>query len=129
LGANKAAGLAGNYAYLATPAGVSPDAGLGLVQIATGALGHPGRVAGVLWSRWLGIYASVSAGGLIGVLSPWVVVAAVLAVLENGLNHNLGFLAPGFQEILLLVLLPLGSVDGLVRLALGPPRWATAAAR
>ena len=124
-GANKAAGLVGNYAYLATPSGAGPGAGLSLGQIATGALGHPGRVAGVLWSRWLGIYASVSAGGLIGVVSPWVVVAAVLAVLENGLNHNLGFLAPGFQEILLLVLLPLGTVNVLVRLARRRPRWAS----
>ncbi|MHB8498559.1 MAG: DUF2079 domain-containing protein [Acidimicrobiales bacterium] len=126
IGANAGSGLAGGYGYLAA---TSPSpAALSLVGLATGVAGHPGRVVSVLWNRRLDLYAAVSAGGLVGVLSPWVVVAAVLVLLENGLNQYLGFVAPSFQDSLLYVLIPVGTVDVLVRLARRRPRWAAVAA-
>jgi len=126
IGADRGSGLAGGYGYLA--AGSGSPAALGPFAIATGLMGHPARAAHVLWDRRIDLYAAVSASGLIGVLSPWVAVVALMVLLENGLNHYLGFLAPSFQDSLLYVLIPVGTVDVLARLARRRPRWAAAGA-
>ncbi|MHB8497908.1 MAG: DUF2079 domain-containing protein, partial [Acidimicrobiales bacterium] len=127
LGANKSSGLAA-YSYLVAVHPGNNHAVPGLPQIATAVIGHPGRVTAILWDRRLGLYASLATGGLVGVLSPWALVMTVVVLLENGLNHSLGFLTPGFQELLLLVLIPVGTVDVLVRLGRRRPRWAAVAA-
>ncbi len=124
LHANRGSGLVGGYGYLAVGAGVPVSTGLGLAQIAPGILRHPQHVVAVLWDRRLDLYAVVSSGGLFGVLSPWVVTAAILILLENSLNHYLGFIAPGYQDVLLFVLLPVGTVGVLAMLARRHPRWA-----
>ncbi len=124
LGANKSSGLVVGYSYLTAASPGTIGSSPGLAQISSSIISHPARVAGILWSRGLDLYASVAAGGLIGILSPWVVVVTVVTLLENGLNHYLGFLTPGFQEFLLLVLVPVGSVDILARVARLRPRWA-----
>jgi len=125
-GANAGSGLASGYGYLA--AASAAPAALGPLGIVTGVVGHPVRVAGVLWDRRLDLYAAVVPGGLLGVLSPWAVVAVVLVLAENGLHHYLGFVAPGFQDSLLYILIPVGTVDVLARLGSRWPRWAVAAA-
>ncbi len=128
VGADKASVLTAGYGYLAASAGGVEPAHVGLSQIAAGTLGHPGRAVGILWSRRLDIYAQLAPAGLIGILSPWAAVTAAVALLENGLNHYVLFIVPGFQDIILYVLLALGTVDVLVRLARRRPRWAAVAA-
>jgi len=125
-GSDRGSGLAGGYSYLATGSG-SPTA-FGPIALATGMVGHPARAAHVLWDRRVDLYAAVAPGGLIGLLSPWVAVAAVVVLLENGLNHYLGFIAPSFQDSLLYVVVPVGTIDVLARLARRRPRWAAAGA-
>jgi uncharacterized membrane protein len=115
--ANKGSGLATGYGYLALGAGATAPAQMDLFQLVTGIAAHPLRAADVLWSRRVDLYAGVAPGGLLGAVSPWtwLVVAAVLA--ENALNHYLGFISPGFQDVLLLVVVPVGTVELLGRLS------------
>ena len=130
MGANRGSDLAAGYGYLAAETGVSPARSLGLTRLASGLLHHPQRIAAVLWDRRLDLYANFAPSGLVGVLSPWVAVVAVLVLLENALytNSYLGFIVPGFQGLLLFVLLPVGTVGVLAGLARRRPGWAVLAA-
>lgn len=100
-----------NYGYLVA-GGASVQ--VGLPQIVTGILRHPQRVVEVLWRRRLDLYADIAPAGLLGVLSPWVAVAAVLVLVENGINANQAFIAPSFQCLVLYVMVPVGTVQVLM---------------
>jgi len=124
IGANKGSGLESGYGYLAVAAGTAAPVSLDLSQIVLGLLLHPLRVVDTLWSRRLDIYGAVAPGGLIGFAFPWVIVAAALVVVENGLNDYAGFIVPGFQDALLFVLVPVGTVALIALLARRHPRFA-----
>ncbi len=123
-GANRGSDLVSGYGYLALAAGVAAPAQLGLTEILKGILLHPGRVLQVLWSRRLDVYAITLPSGLIGIFSRWAAVVAALVIVESGLNHLSGFIAPSSQDLLLFVLLPVGTVHVLVRVCRRHRRWA-----
>ncbi|HLG93090.1 MAG TPA: DUF2079 domain-containing protein, partial [Acidimicrobiales bacterium] len=121
-GANRASGLVTGYGYLATGGPTAP-ARLGLGQLAAGVLRHPQRVAQVVWARRLDVYAALGPAGVVGVASPWALPAAALVLAENALNRYLGFLVPGFQDLLVFLLVPVGTVAVLAALARRRRRW------
>ncbi len=124
-GADKGSGLIGGYAYLALGAQVPPTT-FGLTQLVKGVAAHPGNVARALWTRRLDIYAALAAPGLLGVASRWIALPALAVVLENALNRSLNFLVPGFQDLLVYLWVPVGTV--VVLAALGRRRARLAAA-
>lgn len=117
LHANRASALAPGYGYLVVGAGAASPPQLGMLQLAEGIVRHPARVLRVVWERRLDLYASLGACGLVGVLSPWVVMAAVVVFGENMLYRYAGFSAPGFQTALVYVLVPVGTVHVVTVLA------------
>jgi hypothetical protein len=112
-GWNLGSGLASGYGYLAAGASGALPGSVGLGKLVVGVLEHPQRVVSTLWSRRVDLYANVGPAGVLGLASPWVAVACVLVLLENGLHANLLFVLPGFQGILLFVLVPVGTVGVL----------------
>ena len=125
IGANRGSNLVHEYGYLAIALGAAQPAQLGLFEIVKGIVLHPGRLISVLWSRRLDVYAILVPSGLIGLLSPWALVGSALVVIESGLNRNSGFIAPSFQDLLLFVVLPIGTVQVLAMLGRRHRRWAT----
>ncbi len=116
VGANEASSLATGYGYLTTTAAAGAPEHLGVMGLVSGILRHPISALHTLWTRRLGIYAAIASAGLIGVFAPWVVIPSALVLLENGLNSYLVFLDPGFQDALLFLLIPLGTVMILARI-------------
>ncbi len=127
-GLNAGSGLAGGYGYLAAGASVVLPGSIGLKQLVVGVLEHPQRVLSTLWSRRVDLYADVGPGGVLGLASPWVAVACLLVLVENGLNAYLGFVAPAFQSALVFVVLPVGTIGVLAALGRRRPRLALVAA-
>ncbi len=127
-GLDAGSGLVSGYGYLAAGASAVLPGSIGLKQLVVGVLEHPQRVLSTLWSRRVDLYADLGPAGLLGLASPWVAVACLLVLLENGLNANLGFVAPQFQSALVFVLLPVGTVGVLAALGRRRPRLALIAA-
>lgn len=128
LGAHKGSGLETGYGYLVAGSGAVPGS-VDLPQVVRGIAAHPATVLRVLWSRRLDLYASVGAGGLLGALWPWAVVPVALVLLENGLKgSDVLFIAPSFQNLLVYILVPVGTVALLAALARGRARMAGALA-
>jgi hypothetical protein len=114
VGGNAGSGLSGHYAYLAGPGllRASPT------RILKGALTHPSRVLGRLWSQRLDLWAYTSSAGLIGLFTPWAVLP-VLVLLETGLTGGEGLAGSPYESFgAFLFLIPL-SVLALGRL----DRW------
>lgn len=122
--ANRGSGLSAGYGYLAAGAGAAVASQIDVVQIVRGLAQHPREVVTVVTSRWLDLYAAVGPGGLLGALSPWVWVPVLVVLLENSLDHYQLYLDPGFQDVLIYVLVPIGTIDVLVRLGRRAPRLA-----
>jgi len=110
IGANKASSLATGYGYLVNAISPANSMGLGATQIFLGVLEHPFRAVTVLWDRRVNIYGVLAPGGLIGVFWPLVAVPIALVLLENGLNSYGDFIVPGFQDALLFLLVPIGTI-------------------
>jgi hypothetical protein len=103
-----------SYGYLG-----GPGAGAGGVgQVVEGALSHPGRVAGALWGSRADIMANLAPAGLVGMASPWVLGVGLVVLLTNELDRYIGGSAPGFQSMALYMLVPIGTVLVLARVAL-----------
>lgn len=117
--ADRASLLVASYGYLVVGAGQPIPSSLGLVQLAEGVITHPMNVARELWARRLDLYAAASTGGLVGALWPAIGPVVILVLVEGGLNGYLGLALPGFQNALLFVLLPVGAVAVISRLARG----------
>jgi hypothetical protein len=115
VGADQAVYLAGGYGYLAVGARQAAPASLTVTELAGRVLGHPMNAIRVLWDRRVDIYADVSTGGLLGVISPWVLLPALAVVIEGALYGKTytGFIVPGYQVALLFVLVPVGTVGVL----------------
>jgi hypothetical protein len=125
--ANRGSGLAGGYGYLAAGVGAagagaaSPAQG-DIVQIVRSIVQHPRHVLDVVTSRWVDVYAAVAPGGLLGAFSPGLWVAVIVVLLENSLNHYSLYLDPGFQNILIYLLVPVGTIQLLVNFGKRAPR-------
>lgn len=108
------------YSYLATGSvAAAGPAQFDLRQVVVGILRHPLEIVKVLWDRGLDIYAKLGASGTVGILSPWAVAVVVLLLLENALDGNgkgAQFVAPGFQDIALLLFMAIGTVHVVRRL-------------
>jgi hypothetical protein len=111
---NKSSSL-GSYAYLAASGHLGRP--LGLVAMATGIATHPLGVLRALWARRVDLWTNVVASGLLGVAFVWVLPISVIVLLANGLYGGELFAAPGFQNVPLYVLLPVGTVAVLGWLA------------
>lgn len=117
INANRGALLSTDYGYLAgNPALINPSK-FGVVQLVDGIARNPTRAIAMLWSRRLDIYAVLSSGSLIGLFSVWTVIPVLLILIENGLNVRVLFIVPGYQDALLFVLLPVGSIAVLSSLS------------
>lgn len=113
-GGSAGSGLSGHYAYLAGP-GVRRASPL---RILKGALTHPSRVFGHLWSQRLDLWAYTTSAGFIGLFTPWAVLP-VLVLLETGLTGGKGLAGSPYESFgAYLFLIPL-SVLALGRL----DRW------
>lgn len=126
--ANRGSVLPDGYGYLANNIGPINPNDFGVVQILSGIVHNPARSISVLWSRRIDIYAILSSGGLIGIFSVWALIPALIVLLENGLNSYVGFIVPSFQDALLFMLLPVGSIAVLSSLSKRSPRLIAVAA-
>lgn len=110
-GADRGADLASGYGYLAAGGGVATA--VGMAGVVRGLVGHPGQALGVLWSRRLDLYASLSPSGFLGALAPWTAPLVLLVLIEDGLNKYVGFAVPGFQNVPVYVAGAVGTVTVL----------------
>jgi hypothetical protein len=109
LGATKGSGLS-NYAPLILGHQATlPDSTSGLT-VAKAMVTHPGRVARAFWPNRVNAWANLSAGGLIGIAWPPVLVPVALVLLEGALEHGHQFALPGFQNMPVVILGAVGTV-------------------
>lgn len=108
-----------NYGYLAGP-GVTHN----LMSLVSGIAAHPTGVFAALWRHRLDIWANLAPGGLIGIASPWVLGPALPILLADNLAPGNLFAQPTFQNVLLYVVVPLGTVLVLARMHRRWPRLA-----
>lgn len=108
----------GLYGYLAGP-GLSsaPSLSTLIFQVST----HPGRALSALLRHRVDIWANLAPEGLVGIASPWVLGLTLPVLLANDLVRGNRFSAePGFQSVLLYVIVPFGT---LLVLAWLHQRW------
>ena len=113
----------GAYGYLAGAAATSKG---GVPALIAGVLTHPQTVLVKLWQRRPEIWANLAPGGVIGMLIPWVLGPALLALLASELASGLTFAAPLFQSVILYVIVPMGSALAITRVHSRWPRVAIA---
>lgn len=114
-----AAQFVSSYGFLAGPGvGVGGVGAADIARVVAGALAHPGRVLATLWSNRLAILANLAPSGLIGIALPCLLGIGVVGLATTELNRYTAFVAPGFQSLVIYVLVPLGTVLVLARLAL-----------
>jgi hypothetical protein len=117
--ADKGGSLISTYGYLAS-SGVTPD----LMSLVSGIAAHPTGVFAALWGHRLDIWANLAPGGLIGIASPWALGLALPILLAGNLARGNAFAQPLFQNVLLYVVVPLGTVLVLTRMHRRWPRLA-----
>lgn len=103
--------LVSTYGYLGGP-GIPASAGLMTLMLHVAS--HPFKVLSVLWGHVSDIWANLAPGGLIGLANPWALGFALPSLLANNLIRGNLFAQPVFQNVLLYVIVPLGSVFALV---------------
>lgn len=115
--ADRGSGLASGYGYLA---GQPPVGSVRVSQIAVGALRHPGRVIGHLWSDRGDLWANASPAGIAGLASIWGIVPAAVALVPGALVEGHLFAVPSFQNFLAYPFLGLGTILAADRLRRRP---------
>lgn len=115
--ADRGSGLASGYGYLA---GRLPVGSVRMSQIAVGALHHPGRVIGHMWSDRGNLWANASPAGLAGLASIWGLVPAAVALIPGALAEGHLFAVPSFQNFLAYPFLGLGTILAADRLRQRP---------
>jgi hypothetical protein len=111
---NKASSLQ-TYDYLAATGPLGPP--LGVAALVKGIASHPLGVLRVLWGKRLDLWANAAPSGLLGVGFVWLLPIAVVVLLANNLFAGWLFAAPSFQSLPLYVLVPVGTIAVLGRLA------------
>jgi len=96
-----------------------------LSSVVIGALKHPGAALSTVWGYKLSIWADLSSGGLVGVLSPWAFGVPLVVMAENALNSVPNYISPntGYQNFPEYIFLPVGTVLVCLALAVSPSRW------
>jgi uncharacterized membrane protein len=104
--ADQASPLVSGYGYLAGPTIPHPSES----QMVLGAITHPSRLLGQVWSNRDNIWANFSPAGFIGVLSPWALFPAILAYAPGLLFRGHPFALPMFQNVVVYPFVAVGTV-------------------
>jgi hypothetical protein len=80
------------------------------LNVLSGALAHPARVAQALWANRIDLWANLSPGGLIGLVWVPVLVPITLILAESQFTSIVDFSYPGFQSIAVVPLVAVGTV-------------------
>lgn len=108
----------GNYAELAAH-GRAPSA----ANLLAGVVTRPGRALAALARNGLDLYANAAQGGFIGLAFLPLAAPAWIALLESGLGSVNGFADPGFQNVVVAVLLPVATAAVLLLATTARRRW------
>jgi hypothetical protein len=105
------------YGYLAAGNATAGSARLTITGLARGIAAHPSVLAQALWSKRTDLIANLAPAGLVG-LGDLLLLPSMLVVLLSGtLAPGLVFAEPLFQVLPVYILLPVGTVAVLARLA------------
>jgi Predicted membrane protein (DUF2079) len=129
LGATKGSSLAQQYNLLLLSSGGLPLHQASVSALVKTVLTHPAHALSLLWASRVNLWGVVSPGGLLGLFWLPLLVPAVLVLVEGGLSGPL-FSRPGFQNIILVPLIVVGTVAicaGLANRAGKRRRWLVAA--
>ncbi len=117
LGDNMGSSLTSGYGYLVS--GLRPGQAVTLAAILGGIVHHPSVPIRILHERFSLILHNLRSGGVIGALSPWVLFLVVVVVAPNALEFHRIFITTAFQNLVLYLFVPVGSIlvlDWLARL-------------
>lgn len=83
-----------------------------VIHVLEGALSHPGTALAQVWRNRSYVWADVMSSGPLGLLSPWSLGVAAVAVGEGALSTYAGFISPnlGYQNLAEYLFLPVGTV-------------------
>ena len=108
-GFNAGSHLSG-YQYLAGKTTAAAAASITLSDIVEQTLLHPERLWHLVVQRWSTILKNIVPTGIVGIFSRWVIGLFLIVVLTSiGQEYN-GFIQPGFQNFVLYVMLPVGTL-------------------
>ncbi|AUW94236.1 hypothetical protein BXT84_09990 [Sulfobacillus thermotolerans] len=111
LGANKLPPPGIVYGYLVDPGSAGSKLGFGSLII--GMLVHPFHVLIAIWNERLNIWADLSAGGIIGIFSPWGLAIPIVIGASNILSR--AFASVSFQNFPLYGFVVIGTIDVLIK--------------
>ncbi len=89
--------------------GSHSSGGLVLVHVAVNAVSHPGKVASVIWSHALNLWANTAPAGFVGLASVPGFFLSAPTLLENSLLQNQNFSYPGFANLIVFSALAVGT--------------------
>ena len=107
------AGLGVSYTHLAPGTKThsrSGPASTGLIGIMLSILGHPQVLVRDFSHRWLDWYANLGPGGFLAIFSPWTIGVILSSLGPATLVHYRLFTLPGFQTVMLVPLVPIGTL-------------------
>jgi hypothetical protein len=96
------------YGYLTSANGTHGTLSTG--ALVKGVVSHPLNALNALWSKRVNIWANISPSGLPGFAFPWMLPLGLVVMAANNLYPGLLFSAPGFQNLALYIVLPIGTV-------------------
>jgi hypothetical protein len=102
------------YRYIA---GAPSGTRLGLAALVKAIATHPSRLAQVLWSKRLDMWADLGPSGLLGAGFPLLLPLTAVVLLADFLYPGLLFAVPGFQNLPVYIFVPIGTVCVLAWLA------------
>ena len=104
-------------AYYQLAAAGPVGSSLGLAALIKSIFSHPLAVLGTLWAKRVDLLANLAPAGLLGFAFPLVLPLALAVLLVDTLAPGVNFAEPLFQGLPIYVLLPVGTVAVLGRLA------------
>jgi hypothetical protein len=104
LHANVGSALESGLGYLATGGTVT------IFSIVAGLFVHPGRWVHVLHVRWHLILNTLTTGGVVGIAAPWALFIALVVLVPNALQTNVGYIHSPFQSFPVYIVVPVGTV-------------------
>jgi hypothetical protein len=119
LGANLGSDVTTGYAYLAGRS-VLPDGARGLVLVARGIAGHPGRAWHVAWPRRNEVVAYLRSGGGFGLVTPWGFGVPLVVLSSSALQLTSVYIGVRFQNVVVVPFVTFGTAWLVVWIA---TRW------
>lgn len=125
IGADQGSELSGFYGYLVgNSLSSSHLIHLNAGKIVVSILKNPIEVASIVWSKRTDIFANIAPSGLIGILDPLALLISGGVLAQSSLASYSEFIVPGFQNFLVYMIMPFGSVLVLLRITLNLSRKA-----